>query len=675
MSSLKKCSLDTCQSPYQNDNINHDGSVRNSTVATDASTTCDDSSKRSQLSLSVVGWGESPEMEFTLDESLTDCSKLSSDCGSFRNAVKHHDLLNGDHKKQGAIIATSSPHIDSRPIPTVETFQDSFFISYESNLARDSMEDDTTASDELLQYTKLKDSPLKIPQTEQRGRSVTKNEFPMRRRSADATCRRSMVSQQMGIETNSHHRYDPPSNARVRTTTASTRLSETTRPTNHECHTAKHTTLPSRRRASSISRTPSFNDLELPAAKPSRFVRSKRKSITSRKLLTSSTGSDHNKIIQAELNTSFVPAGRRSSSSSKNLMHSHSMPIGSTHSQTCQHQMKRPEEKVVRRLSRCESSPYELGEMNRPYSNTNAPTVSNNPKQKVVHPLTAKLLAESRTMGQAPAHMHTKGHVSRDVASHRNDVPSSRVKLDGVKKSHRHNFETRRRLEKQNSMPESPIRKAKCIQYPSSHSSSHDPRSDGGGPQANESHIRPTIAPSHSFPESPSRRSKPLKLSSRITPDRHGYDNIKDLSRQFNIELGLSSQIQSSSSSSGRRKRNDHPNGPSNVARSEHSRNSSGCNTSKDADVNTNERRRSSSFASSRRDETNVAISNYFTPRHPTPLRRYSDAPMNNENPDDSAFWHIDPNAFESIIDWGDTDTKDKIKKQIDCSINNERFI
>jgi hypothetical protein len=383
--------------------------------------------------------------------------------------------------------------------------------------------------------------------------------------------------------------------------------------------------------------------------------------------------------------------------------------------------MNQQEEKMEKRLSRCISSPLDLCDMTHmAHPKNKAPKESSSSyRQKVLHPLTAKLLAETRAQEQVESTHHCRDGSSR----HRMDALTSRTKLEGLKPTRRES-ETRSQLHKQQSFPESPIPKSKGMRHHRSNPSSNkfydvrgnDPVShECARPMIGSSHSfpespsrrqkllardthtdsdrkdidsygkglfhrldgdvktnecpRPKIGASHSFPESPTRRQKAFQPSIHKEPSKKDNDTSRNLSRQFNIELRISAQNQSSSE---RQKSFDPPNKFNEGVQSDMRRNSYNCNNV--AHPRSNEPRRCVTMT--RRDETNVAISNYFTPRHPTP-QRCSDPSLRDEcHLDDSACWHVNPNAFDSGINLQDVKTNNRSKKPVKClSSSNERFL
>lgn len=588
-----------------------DGSVRSSTVTTEASSP----SKRSlpSLSLGAVGW-ESPLVEFALDGSLTDCSKLSSDCGSSKTTIeKYHDPLAVNQRNH--YVDTTTPSVQRRDSrgAIAEPLDDSFFVSYELNLHRGIKDESSTSQDSQTEVI-----PIAV-----RGRSVVQQERPIRGRSADSTDVRIVASRPNLAADQSSRRYDSHSN---------TRVGNNTLKHSHEHKSSKNEGVPMNtlmrphRRGSSLSRTSVSTEVQ---EHPSRFARSKRKSF-SRK--SSFTGSESNKGTS-------TAAVRRPSSSKR--------PVEGSHSNAYS-QISKPEQKMGKGQNQCASSPYDLHESDRTSLKSKNPAATSNSKQKVVHPLTARLLAESRTNGQSSTQRYTKKSQDFDRA----------FKTEALKTTFRNETEPRRRLEKHQSF-DSSIRKSKNIRHHNAYSSCNAPFGDDVGDAKPRELMRPKIVTSQSFPESPSRRQKPFKVSHLPSSDRKCYDKIRDLNLRFDEQLQISPLTQASRE---KPKCMDRRNGQIHSVRSEKTRNVS---ESKNVTAQHHESKRSAAIG--KRDEANAAISNYFTPRHPTPRR--------DDNPDDSAFWQIDPNAFDSLVPPRNGGTTAECTKPMKNSLSNKRFV
>ena len=605
-----------------------DGSVRSATITTEASTP----SKRSLPSLSLglpAGW-ESPSVEFALNGSLTDCSKLSSDCGSSKTIEKYHDPLAVDQRNHFVDTTTTSvQRLDSRGA-IAEPLDDSFFVSYESNLNWGIEDESSTSQDSQTEVI-----PIVI-----RGRSMIQQDQrrPIRGRSADSTDVRIVASRPNFTTDPSSHRCDSHSNTRVGNNTL--KHSHHSKSSKNEGGTT-HNTMRPHRRGSSLSRTSVSTEVQ---EHPSRFARSKRKSF-SRKSSTSFTGSESSKA------TSAAPtAAARRPSSSKRLMHSNSMPVEGSHTNAYSY-VSRPEQKMGKGQNQCASSPYDLHKTDTTYLKSQNPAAAiSSAKQKVVHPLTARILAESKLKGgQSSTQRYTKKSQDFDRA----------FKTEALRTTFRNETEPRRRLEKHQSF-DSPIRKSKNIRHHDAFASCDAPFGDEVGDAKPRELMRPKIVTSQSFPESPSRRQKPFKISHLPSSDRTCHDNIRDLHLRFDEELQISPLTQSSRE---KQKCMDRRNGQKiHAVGSEKARN---VTESKNVTVQRHEPKHRA--ATSKRDEANAAISNYFTPRHPTPLR--------NDNPDDSAFWHIDPNAFNSLVPPRNGGTTTECTKPMKSSSSNKRFV
>jgi hypothetical protein len=268
--------------------------------------------------------------------------------------------------------------------------------------------------------------------------------------------------------------------------------------------------------------------------------------------------------------------------------------------------------------------------------------------QKNLHPLTARLIAERAIARQTPngkllnhsenkhrcpetdyKHQENKSRSSK--GKHHNRHPLTARISEGRNIGQQHHGKESRRLEMQQSYAEVPTKQ-------SSRSKMLVSQVEKVNDLAERRYevLRPNLARQSSCPESPSRRVKTLQnlLPQNVSNDKQFRGSLQIDERRRRLEK----QHSCSESPSRRPKASQLTFHMQNSRQME--RNQSG-NDLKGSCAG-------HGGPPSKNDIRYGPVSSYFTPRDPTPIREFSDQLTIGETPDDSAFWHLEPNAFLS---------------------------
>ena len=293
--------------------------------------------------------------------------------------------------------------------------------------------------------------------------------------------------------------------------------------------------------------------------------------------------------------------------------------------------------------------------------------------QKSVHPLTARLLAEraiarqnptgkqlhhsdegQRHLDTNPKHQEHPNHCS--VGKHHNLHPLTARLSEGRNYSQQNGRNEPRRSDTQQSYPEAPAGRSSLSKM----LSSKVLRQSNSEEHCDED-WRPNLERHRSCPESPSRRAKTSQnLFSQNTASSeriHGSSQIDERRRRL--------EKQNSCPESPIRRPKVSQQGLQSSSMRQMERRQSGTDLKGS--------RTSHGGPHISKDNRYGPVSSYFTPRDPTPIREFSDQLMIGENPDDSAFWHIEPDAFTSPSDPSYQRNEEQKSKRGPCDMH--RFL
>jgi hypothetical protein len=600
------CSEETCK----------DDSVQY--TATTESSTADGFSKQSLLKNdaheSSPNW-EAQEVLF-LDDSFcqSDCSKLTSDHGSSRFTDHDSSHCNGSDRSK----SKSGYHVQDIP------YEDSFCRHCEKDTWwTDGLSD---SDDESLQS---KDDNFFIP-ISRRGRSMTIEATPQRGRSLDVAIQKT---------SHSFHRVSR------RSSDTSNMIDQISGKKPHKNNSGLHS------KASSSHSTLRSSNGDLNHRQASHRQRSAADLSEFQKSLVKSKKNSHNQGMGAHppLVTTQVDlhedACQRRGPRQRSVEREHRR-----RSASIQKYDRSSDKNMIQRNSYYLSSPeqeiqktfYESFEQSEKPQRRKSST-----SQKNVHPLTARLLAEraiarqnssakllshsdSRHRCPETNFKHQENQKRSSKGKHQNVHPLTARISEQRNIGQKHHGKEPIRLEMKQSYAEVPTKQSSLSKLTSQVGKGND--------LAERRHeaLRPNLARQSSCPESPTRRAKTLQNLLPASNAEQCRVSLQIDERRRRLEKQHS--CPESPSRRPRASQTTHSHSMRRMERKQSGGDLANSCSGHGGPPGANENRYG-------------PVSSYFTRRDPTPVREFSDQLMIGETPDDSAFWHIEPDAFLSPSD------------------------